>query len=186
MYYFNLCILDINTRSFSAVALVPATVLVIFSSFQIHSDCCCSRKKLEKEIWYVFFWKGGLYELTWCSPRDTSAEYLCWTECSGEEPECWTSLLPQPTTVKGETSSLRDCHGVAHCTFGLEAPLWVANWQLWSICSVAVRRRWGFSWGCHSCGIALRYPAGHRHRLHHHELPLQEECCSGELIQQDK
>lgn len=164
MYYFNLCILDINTRSFSTVAVVPATVLVICSSLQIHSDYCCSRKKLEKEIWYVFFLKKALYELTCCSPRDISAEYLCWKDHSAEEPECWTSLLSQLTTVKEEMSSLRDCHGVVPCALGLRVPLWVDYWQLWSVCSVGVRRRW-FSWGCHSCSwMALRFQPGHHHR----------------------
>lgn len=152
MYYFNLCILDINTRSFSTVALVPATVVVICSYLQIYSDCCNSRKKLE-----MFFRKEGLYELTCCSPRDISAEYLCWKECSGEGPGCWTSLCLQPTPVKEEMSSLRDCR--VPLSLGSLFELHIGS----SDQSVAGRKRC-FSWGCQFCNwVALRYQPGHHH-----------------------
>lgn len=175
MYYFNLCILDIDTRSFSTVALVAASVLVIFFLFA-DSDCCCSRKKLQKEIWYMFFQKEGLYELTCCSPRDISAEHPCWKECSGEGPQCQTSLLPSPPQPRKKCLP----EGLPWNGIGLRVPVWVTNCQLWSVCGAAVRRSCGFSWGCRSCtwwpwDTRLASPRARIHELHLQEELRQQE-----------
>lgn len=159
---------------------MPATVLVICSSLEISSGCCCSRKKLEKETWYVFFLKDALQVLACCYPRGSSAERLVWEVGCGEGPPL--SAEPPFNTNPPQARKQRLPRGIAVLNPWAQGPSF--NCILTALVSLSLGggRRW-FSWSCSSCSwMALAcLPEPLTVASSDGRTASSEEVCSGEL-----